>query len=383
MASLNARLPSLGWRAGLAANLLVIGVYAVVTTLRIYREDVFYRAVQEDEALEWATFWAFLLAAGVCALGASRQWRSRRQLPWFLSLLGLFCFFVAMEEISWGQRVLGYQPPGYFLEHNTQLEFNLHNWASTLFRTTTLRLFIGGYGILLPLAAVLFASEGQLGRFGIVVSPAALMPSFVVMLFADFLDVYQFDREVVELMLGLGVLIAVVVAAREYGSPSVRPERRALAVGLTGLVVAVLGVASAALSGHARSASPEARASARVEVDALQRDFLSHTHPRGCGLHTRLANYVRTFEVGFLREGEFAALTERGLPPERAEFFLDPWNSPYWLSDKCAPDGSRRVVVVYSMGPNRRRDSYYWKLEGDDIGSPILDEAPMSDAGTR
>lgn len=107
---------SLGWSGALVANLLLIGVFAGFTVVRVYAEDVFYRSVQEDEALEWATFWAFLLAAGACALGAFRQWSSLRRLPWFLLGLGLFCLFVAMEEISWGQRVLGYQPPNYFLD---------------------------------------------------------------------------------------------------------------------------------------------------------------------------------------------------------------------------------------------------------------------------
>ena len=28
------------------------------------------------------------------------------------------CFVVAMEEISWGQRLFGYRAPAYFLGHN-------------------------------------------------------------------------------------------------------------------------------------------------------------------------------------------------------------------------------------------------------------------------
>jgi hypothetical protein len=35
--------------------------------------------------------------------------------------------FGAMEEISWGQRILGIESPGWFLKHNKQGEMNLHN----------------------------------------------------------------------------------------------------------------------------------------------------------------------------------------------------------------------------------------------------------------
>jgi hypothetical protein len=45
----------------------------------------------------------------------------------FTLLLGLLFLFGFLEEISYGQRVFGFATPQYFLEHNVQQEFNLHN----------------------------------------------------------------------------------------------------------------------------------------------------------------------------------------------------------------------------------------------------------------
>ena len=73
----------------------------------------------------------------------------------------------------------------------------------------------------------------------------------------------------------------------------------------------------------------------------------------------------------FLAEGEFVRLAGQGMPPERAEFLLDPWNSPYWLRDHCNDDG--RVVFIYSFGPNRLRDSNDRRIRDDDVGVVLMD----------
>ena len=72
-----------------------------------------------------------------------------------------------------------------------------------------------------------------------------------------------------------------------------------------------------------------------------------------------------------LYEGNFAALVDQGLPPERAGFFIDPWNSPFWIRHECSRGSRRQVSFVYSFGPNRRRESSDWELRGDDVGLVI------------
>ena len=77
-------------------------------------------------------------------------------------------------------------------------------------------------------------------------------------------------------------------------------------------------------------------------------------------------------------EGVFARLKVQGLPEVRADFFIDPWNSPYWIRHKCKD--KRRRVFVYSFGPNRRRDSTAWEILGDDIGA-MIDSVSLSEKG--
>ena len=92
-------------KRAVAANLLLLGFLGAFAWLEASYPDIYYRSVQEDQALEWASFWSFFIAGGVFVLAAWRQRRTTRSLPWFLAGLALFCVFVAMEEISWGQRV--------------------------------------------------------------------------------------------------------------------------------------------------------------------------------------------------------------------------------------------------------------------------------------
>ena len=76
--------------------------------------------------------------------------------------------------------------------------------------------------------------------------------------------------------------------------------------------------------------------------------------------------------------GRFVALTDRGLPEERAAYFLDPWNSPYWIRDRCERREERRSVFVYSFGPNRVRDSTRFEIREDDVGA-YLRRRPRGD----
>lgn len=55
-----------------------------------------------------------------------------------------------------------------------------------------------------------------------------------------------------------------------------------------------------------------------------------------------------------------------------SDYFIDPWDTAYWVRDRCNEDTGERVVFVYSMGPNRRGDSSRWRIRGDDIGVYVI-----------
>jgi hypothetical protein len=71
----------------------------------------------------------FLLAATLAALHLYRL-RARVTSRWFAPFAGLMalgCFYFLGEELSWGQHLLGFDPPEAVAARNDQGEFNLHN----------------------------------------------------------------------------------------------------------------------------------------------------------------------------------------------------------------------------------------------------------------
>ena len=366
-------------RRALVVNLFLLGVVGWFAWLEAGYPALYYRAVQEDQALEWTSFWAFFLAGVVFAVAAWRQQRSTAALPWFLTGLALFCVFVAMEEISWGQRIIGHRPPEYFLERNFQQELNLHNIASTKARLLAFRGVILGYGVLLPLLALIPFVGRLLDRLAIVPPPAELVPSMLVMLWVHVWYPWKFTGEVIECILGFGFLFASLANAARYSDGQRR--RSATTAASSMALVAVLGFASAWWSQNRQSDDPANLELARAETEALKTDVIDlaggwdRPTITTCGLHKRLYTFVQEDRHARpLRDGSFAALVDRGLPEIRAQFFLDPWNSPYWIRDRCDANRERRVVFVYSFGPNRSRDSSRWEILGDDIGQYVLIE---------
>ncbi|MEM8933065.1 MAG: hypothetical protein AAGE94_17900, partial [Acidobacteriota bacterium] len=324
---------------------------------------------QEDELLEWATFWAFVVAGLIAAYAAVLERRRLGRLPWFQAGVALFCLVVAMEEISWGQRVLGYRPPVYFLEHNFQQELNVHNVVEKDLRKLALKTVIVGYGVVLPLLAFIPPIRRFFTRWSIVVPPWVLAPSFAATFEVYRQYPWRFSGEWVELMLGLGFLF---VAVATVGGLAGRDKSSKLgwigwAIMSSYLLVVGLGAFNATISRGQRGADPEILAAAQVELDALRNDF-QRAGFRRCSNHKRLYTFREKFDLDFLLDGEFAALTDRGLPPERAEFFIDPWNTPYWIRDRCDRKTGRHLIFLYSFGPDRRRASSKWEIRGDDIG---------------
>ncbi len=119
------------------------------------REHIAY----EDGVFEQATALLFLAASAGALSVAFRLYGLRehhspvatRGAIWH-TLLGLFFIVCVGEEISWGQRIFGFETTAAFKEINVQREMNLHNSFGYLAD----HLFIAGvaiYGALLPFLA--------------------------------------------------------------------------------------------------------------------------------------------------------------------------------------------------------------------------------------
>ncbi|MGH7885888.1 MAG: hypothetical protein ACRENO_09365 [Thermodesulfobacteriota bacterium] len=364
---------------GAIGNAAVLLIILICAYLNSYNPEIYYRALQEDELLEWASFWAFFIAAIAFTFYAIRQYRKGIKLPWFSAALALFCFVVAMEEISWGQRLLGYRPPVYFLENNFQQELNIHNVFATDLRKLALKVIIVGYGIILPLIALIPLIRLLLQRLGIFPTPIVLLPTFIAAYALYEIYPWKFSGELVELILGLGFLFSSVLIIKISLDSRINNVWHCWLwiIAPTALVL-LFGMLTTSISRKQLTADPAVVDAAKTESQALLRDFTALASGKygfpisRCGYHVRIFKYSNKHDrKQKLKNGFFAKLQNQGLSKERAEFFLDPWNSPYWVRDDCLDDKKRRITV-YSFGPDRSRQSLPTKLLGDDIGTELV-----------
>ncbi|WP_168583167.1 hypothetical protein [Gephyromycinifex aptenodytis] len=91
-------------------------------------EPAYHASVAEDGPVEWATAAVYLLLCPVAALVAWRRSRRGDRLGALaLAVLAVGFLLIAGEEVSWGQRQLGFAGPPELVERNIQGEANLHN----------------------------------------------------------------------------------------------------------------------------------------------------------------------------------------------------------------------------------------------------------------
>ena len=96
-------------------------------------ESVVHSLTQEDGLFEYSTAISFLVASIVAFIlfAKSTAGNSLCRFPirrniYYLLLAVLF-FFGAGEELSWGQRLVGFDTPGSIRAQNVQEELNIHN----------------------------------------------------------------------------------------------------------------------------------------------------------------------------------------------------------------------------------------------------------------
>lgn len=122
------------WPAEIRNGAMVTAIAAAATAILVWDPGLFHWFAREDNILEWLSALFVLAGAGFFALATLRQARKmpnglgaiflRVLVP--LGFAGLF-FLIAMEEISWGQRIFGFETPETIAARNWQSEFNLHN----------------------------------------------------------------------------------------------------------------------------------------------------------------------------------------------------------------------------------------------------------------
>ncbi|MBT3337937.1 MAG: hypothetical protein HN855_03595 [Anaerolineae bacterium] len=85
-----------------------------------------------EGVLEYLTFIFFTLSMIILVI-TLRTKKLKKTLIYPLSLIALSFFFWGMEEISWGQTLLNWKTPEFFMKMSFQGETNFHNFLNPLF----------------------------------------------------------------------------------------------------------------------------------------------------------------------------------------------------------------------------------------------------------
>ena len=193
-------------------------VFAIIASY-MFGSDYFpiLRALaSEDGPLQYATAISYFAAGVIFTIPMKDRGIGRL---WLLGL-ALMCFFVAGEEISWGQRLFNISTPSMIENVNVQSELNIHNidGIHQSIRAVGL-LIVGTLYILIPFAAWLFRYARVLVDKLEVPVPSALARLWVVigisfMLIPRLIDVerlFSLD-EVGETYLAVGFLLFALTA---------------------------------------------------------------------------------------------------------------------------------------------------------------------------
>lgn len=337
--------------------------------------------VREDAVVEWATVFVLLVAAVVYALNARATLEQKNRVG-AIGHLGLasFCVFVAGEEVSWGQRLMGFRPPDIFLEENVQQEFNLHNFFNHLPLSPDVRFESGHVMLIVALLLGFIAPvvvekvrSPVVERVSSAVATVAGGSLLVVSAWFYLWSPLHLSDEVAECLFAFGLLVAALDMRRK-----VRDDATALSSAsllLRGAVVALVPVMLAigvdAAIASATAGDDERIAIAKAEAAELATNLLVDETALGKRtLHKRVFTAVRS---GALRPTEgWTFLEGKRSPAERSVdagegkndrstlavrkdrrgYFIDPWNNAYWVH--LMPRLGK--LTVYSFGPNGRRD---------------------------
>ncbi len=125
-------------------------LFLIFFLIQTWPMSAFEIMVREDGFVEYLQFFS-LIISGILSLLVFKFLYKKKE--YFLSLLFFLItctfFFIAGDEISWGQRIMGINSPDYFLQSNVQREITIHNLAPFSGKLVTIiYIVVGLYGSL-------------------------------------------------------------------------------------------------------------------------------------------------------------------------------------------------------------------------------------------
>lgn len=107
------------------------------------------KIIREDSILEYIQFFLYILS-GTFTIKIVKRLVELKESKFKIiafSLLAILFFFIAFEEISWGQRILNIETPESIASNNAQGELTVHNLAALQLKMHFAYIAIGVYGI--------------------------------------------------------------------------------------------------------------------------------------------------------------------------------------------------------------------------------------------
>jgi hypothetical protein len=187
----------------------------------------YVRMVSEDQWAEYGTSVCFLVATAAAVHVAWSSRSARRRVVF--ALIALAAFFIAGEEISWGQRMFGLEVPEPILRHNQQSELTIHNLEQVraLEPQYVLAWALGIWCIVSIAASRSPGLARALGRFALPTFPGPVIPLFMLypLVYAvhqlpGWTEIFRKD-EIAEWFLGIAVFVWAfdLIAVRERHAP--------------------------------------------------------------------------------------------------------------------------------------------------------------------
>jgi len=331
------------------AVLAMVGLY---TALALWYPLGYIWATYEDLYGEWSQTYLFAIAGALfvrLAFFRTRHW-------WFAAVMAAACFYVFLEEISWGQRIFGFASPEFFSRNNLQGETNLHNFFTGPYATllkdvirwaVAIGLII--YGLVLPLALrgrVAFVR--WLESRGVIIPPPSLA---VVFILAAVLELRPFgfnEAEIAELLVAFALAATAayglvtrrrsIEAAPDSAMGPIESKAFAWRLAIILGVTAVLAVATTT----ALYASPAQRARIDRRIDNGIERFAARYSRYGrwdivIGLYERLLEdkpensfLLRSIARAQREKGdesEFERYASRAIEVELVRYESEPWRA--------------------------------------------------------
>ena len=107
---------------------IILIIFIIITKITLGPANIPYLIlISEDGPVEYATFIIYFVTIIFSLLSAKIFFkRGKKRYGFLYFAMALVFIFIAMEEISWGQRIINLDLPEFFLE-STQEEMNIHD----------------------------------------------------------------------------------------------------------------------------------------------------------------------------------------------------------------------------------------------------------------